>query len=126
MLVGQAAFKVGGFGAREFVGEVRRINPVTADGSRAITLYIAVANPNRALKGGMFAQGALTPVDRARPPVPQRAVHEKPARPVTTATRRSRTRQGRSEPGRWLCRSAREVVAGDRVIVTEIAARKSE
>jgi RND family efflux transporter MFP subunit len=74
--IGQPAkFKVGGFGAREFVGEVQRINPITADGSRAITLYIAVANPNRALKGGMFAQGALT-LDTTEPvlSVPQRAV----------------------------------------------------
>ena len=59
--IGQPArFKVGGFGAREFVGEVQRINPITADGSRAITIYIAVPNPDSALKGGMFAQGALT------------------------------------------------------------------
>ena len=56
----RARFKVGGFGAREFDGEVQRINPITADGSRAITIYIAVPNPNSALKGGMFAQGALT------------------------------------------------------------------
>ena len=33
---------------------------MTADGSRAITIYIAVPNPDRALKGGMFAQGELT------------------------------------------------------------------
>jgi len=47
--IGQPAkFKVGGFGSREFVGEVQRINPITADGSRAITIYIAVPNPNRA------------------------------------------------------------------------------
>src|SRR4030095_14365561 len=76
--IGQPAkCKVGGFGAREFVGEVQRINPMTADGSRAITLYIAVPNPNRALKGGMSAQGPLTR-DRTDPvlAVPQRAVHE--------------------------------------------------
>jgi membrane fusion protein (multidrug efflux system) len=59
--IGQKArFKVGGFGDREFEGEIQRINPVTADGSRAITIYIAVANADRALKGGMFAQGDLT------------------------------------------------------------------
>ena len=76
--IGQPArFRVGGFGAREFTGEVQRINPVTADGSRAITLYIAVANPQRTLKGGMFAQGALT-LEQSEPvlAVPQRAVHE--------------------------------------------------
>ena len=50
---------------------------MTADGSRAITIYIAVPNPDRALKGGMFAQGELT-LDATEPvlAVPQRAVHE--------------------------------------------------
>jgi len=59
--VGQhARFTVGGFGDREFTGEVQRINPVTTNGSRAITIYVAVDNPDHALKGGMFAQGTLT------------------------------------------------------------------
>ena len=72
-----AAFTVGGFGARKFAGQVQRINPTTAEGSRAITIYIAVANADRALKGGMFAQGELT-LDATQPvlAVPQRAVRE--------------------------------------------------
>ena len=58
--IGQTArFTVGGFGEREFVGNVQRINPITTDGSRAITIYVAVPNPDLALKGGMFAQGEL-------------------------------------------------------------------
>lgn len=75
--VGQAVrFKVGGFGEREFTGEVQRINPVTTEGSRAITIYVAVANADRALKGGMFAQGELV-LSSTQPvlAVPQAAVH---------------------------------------------------
>ncbi|HEX7013308.1 MAG TPA: efflux RND transporter periplasmic adaptor subunit [Steroidobacteraceae bacterium] len=70
-------FTVNGFGEREFEGEVQRINPVTTDGSRAIAVYIAVPNPDRALKGGMFAKGELT-VEASEPvlAVAQRAVHE--------------------------------------------------
>ena len=45
---------MGGFGDRKFQGEVQRINPVTQTNSRAITIYIAVANTDRALKGGML------------------------------------------------------------------------
>ena len=42
---GQAAhFLVDGFGERAFEGKVERINPVTEQGSRSITLYISVAN----------------------------------------------------------------------------------
>ncbi len=58
--VGQAVrFKVGGFGTREFHGEIQRINPTANDASRAITIYMGVDNPDNALKGGMFAQGEL-------------------------------------------------------------------
>jgi len=76
--IGQSArFKVGGFGDREFTGEVQRINPVTTDGSRSIVIYIAVANADRALKGGMFAQGQLT-LEATQPvlSVPRPAIHE--------------------------------------------------
>lgn len=58
--VGQKVrFRVSGFGDRQFEGEVQRINPMAADGSRAIPIYIAVPNADSALKGGMFAQGEL-------------------------------------------------------------------
>jgi len=59
--VGQKArFTVSGFGERQFEGTVQRINPMTAENSRAIMVYIAVSNLDRALKGGMFAQGQLS------------------------------------------------------------------
>lgn len=58
--VGQSArFKVNGFTERQFEGTVQRINPATSENSRSIMVYIAVPNPDRALKGGMFAQGQL-------------------------------------------------------------------
>ncbi len=58
--VGQiATFKVDGFGDRVFEGRVERINPVTEQGSRSITLYLSVTNRDGALKGGMFAKGLL-------------------------------------------------------------------
>lgn len=121
-------FKVGGFGAREFVGEVQRINPITADGSRAITIYIAVPNPNNALKGGMFAQGALT-LDKSEPvlAVPQRAVHEEAGAAYVYTLRdekvvRTTVRVGATAPGSSLIEVREGLAAGDRVIVTEITA----
>ena len=58
--VGQiATFKVDGFGERVFEGRVERINPITEQGSRSITLYLSVANGDGVLKGGMFAKGLL-------------------------------------------------------------------
>ena len=58
--VGQAiAFRVDGFGAREFVGRVDRINPATTAGSRSISVYAVIENPDGALRVGLFAQGEL-------------------------------------------------------------------
>jgi len=65
--VGQVAhFKVGGFGERLFDGRVERINPMTEQGSRSITIYLSVPNPDGVLRGGMFAQGTLV-LDKNEP-----------------------------------------------------------
>ncbi|WP_211474951.1 efflux RND transporter periplasmic adaptor subunit [Collimonas humicola] len=53
-------FAVDGFQERRFAGKVTRVNPATETGSRAIKVYIAVDNNDGALKGGMFAKGAIT------------------------------------------------------------------
>jgi membrane fusion protein (multidrug efflux system) len=129
--IGQSArFKVGGFGAQEFVGEVQRINPITADGSRAITIYIAVPNPDRALKGGMFAQGALT-LDKNTPvlAVPQRAVHEEAGAAYVYLLRddtivRASVKVGAAAPGGMFVEVREGLAAGDRVIVTTITAEQ--
>jgi RND family efflux transporter MFP subunit len=76
--VGQVAqFRVDGFGERNFEGRVERINPAADPGSRSITLYLAVANRDGALKGGMFAKGELV-LDKAAaaPVVPANALRE--------------------------------------------------
>ena len=76
--VGQiATFKVDGFGERVFEGRVERINPITEQGSRSITLYLSVANRDGVLKGGMFAKGLLV-LDKTQPTavVPLSAVRE--------------------------------------------------
>ncbi len=52
-------FQVDGFGGREFVGKVARINPATEAGSRSMMVYVAVDNADVALRGGMFAKGSL-------------------------------------------------------------------
>jgi len=58
--VGQPVrFRVDGFGEREFAGRTERINPATAPGSRAISVYAVVDNPDASLRKGMFAQGVL-------------------------------------------------------------------
>jgi RND family efflux transporter MFP subunit len=59
--VGQdVAFRVEGFGTRAFGGRIARIAPQSASGSRSIMVYVDIPNTDGALKGGMFAKGALT------------------------------------------------------------------
>ena len=59
--VGQTMnFRVEGFGEREFAGRIERISPAAAAGSRSISVYAVIDNREGLLRGGMFAQGALT------------------------------------------------------------------
>lgn len=60
----KARLQIEGFNGREFIGTVERINPSTEQGTRSIIVHLSVANPDGALKGGMFAQGSLAIADR--------------------------------------------------------------
>jgi membrane fusion protein, multidrug efflux system len=42
-----------------FTGEVVRVNPVAAEGTRTIPVYIRIDNPDGQLRGGMFAVGQI-------------------------------------------------------------------
>ena len=59
--VGQPiGFRVEGVDGREFAGRIERINPAASAGSRSISVYAVIDNRAGLLRGGMFAQGALT------------------------------------------------------------------
>jgi RND family efflux transporter MFP subunit len=63
--VGQEiSFTVDGFARRQFQGKVERINPSAEAGSRSISVFLSLANPEQALKGGMFATGRLAAQSR--------------------------------------------------------------
>jgi RND family efflux transporter MFP subunit len=70
-------FRVEGFGERAFEGRIERINPSATAGSRSISVYAVIDNKDGVLRGGMFAQGALTlaRVDNALA-IPASAVRE--------------------------------------------------
>lgn len=58
--VGQpVAFRIDGYGEREFTGRIERINPATSAGSRTISVYAVIDNPDGALRSGLFAQGGV-------------------------------------------------------------------
>lgn len=130
--VGQKVrFHVGGFGDREFQGEVQRINPMTSDGSRAITIYIAVPNADSALKGGMFAQGELL-LDSAQPvlAVSQRAVRDEAGASYVYTLRdekvvRTPVTLGPRAKGEAFVEVRGGLSAGDQVIVADIGNDKA-
>jgi RND family efflux transporter MFP subunit len=79
----QVRFHVDGYAGRTFTGKVARINPTTQEGSRAMLVYVTVANGDGALRGGMFAKGSIA-TERADglPLVPTAAVREDAGRTV--------------------------------------------
>ncbi|WP_161828886.1 efflux RND transporter periplasmic adaptor subunit [Steroidobacter agaridevorans] len=130
--VGQKVrFRVGGFGDRTFEGEVQRINPVTADNSRAIMIYIAVPNSDSALKGGMFAQGSLM-LNSMQPvlAVSQRAVRDEAGVSYVYVLRdekivRTPVKVGPRSEGEAFVEVRDGLSAGDRVIVADIGDDKA-
>jgi RND family efflux transporter MFP subunit len=71
---------------RSYTGKVVRINPATAAGSRSVFVYIAVEQPDRAIRAGMFAQGLLV-LERGAPTlaVPASAVRQEAGRAMILA-----------------------------------------
>ncbi|HEU4653004.1 MAG TPA: efflux RND transporter periplasmic adaptor subunit [Steroidobacteraceae bacterium] len=126
-----ARFRVGGFGDRTFEGKVQRINPITAEGSRAITIYVAVPNQDRALKGGMFAQGELT-LEATDPvlSVPRAAVHEEAGVPFVYTFAQGKINRvpvklGLQADGATYVQIVDGLKQGQRVITADIGDRKS-
>lgn len=125
-----ARFRVGGFGERTFEGTVQRINPIAEDGSRAISIYIAVPNEDRALKGGMFAQGNLQ-LSSSDPvlAVPQRALRFEAGAPFVYTLEdgkiaRKPVTVGTQVEGEGYAEIRQGLAEGDRVIVADIGDRK--
>jgi membrane fusion protein, multidrug efflux system len=129
--VGQTTrFTVGGFGEREFTGEVQRISPTTVQGSRAITIYIAVPNADRALKGGMFAQGQLV-IDSNQPvlSIPQMAARDEAGASFVYTLEdgkivRKSVTLGPRVKGQNFVEVREGLAAGERVIVADIGEAK--
>jgi len=60
-----------------FEGQVRRVNPIAAEGTRTIPVYINIDNPDGLLRGGMFAAGQIVVEEVADAiAVPRTAIRE--------------------------------------------------
>lgn len=54
-----------GLANQTFEGEVSRVNPVAATGTRTIPIYVLIDNEAGLLRGGMFATGQITVSEKA-------------------------------------------------------------
>lgn len=121
--VGQpVAFRIEGHEGRSFAGQVERINPVAAAGSRSIDLYLVIDNADGALRGGLFAQGELT-LERlpAAVVVPLSAVREESGRSVVYVIEDGRVSRrpvtlGRALRDEGLVQVSEGLSAGSRVV----------
>ena len=53
-----------GFGEREFKGTITRISPTAQAGSRSIPVYVEIVDRHEALRGGLFATGAVVVAEK--------------------------------------------------------------
>lgn len=72
-----AAVSVTGLDGQEFTGTVSRVNPVAVTGTRTVPIYIDLDNEEGRLRGGMFATGFITVVEKdAALAIPAAALRE--------------------------------------------------
>ncbi|WP_196216721.1 efflux RND transporter periplasmic adaptor subunit [Paracoccus shanxieyensis] len=55
----RVSIRVDGIDRRSFQGNIDRIAPVAVSGTRVLPVYASIDNPDRVLRGGMFASGEL-------------------------------------------------------------------
>jgi RND family efflux transporter MFP subunit len=67
-------FTVSGYGDREFVGRIERINPTVDPATGQVRLYVTLPNLEQALLVGLFAQGRVASEEREVLAVPLSAV----------------------------------------------------
>ncbi len=131
--VGQArtgqvvSFRVDGFGEREFSGRIERINPATAAGSRSVSVYAVIDNPDGALRKGAFAQGTLR-LGQARQAllIPASAVREEAGASyvyalVDGAVKRKRVKLGAADAAGRI-EVLEGLSAGERIVRTNLGA----
>ena len=56
---------VTGLDGQQFAGTVTRVNPVAVTGTRTVPIYVELDNAEGSLRGGMFATGQITVVEKA-------------------------------------------------------------
>jgi RND family efflux transporter MFP subunit len=75
-------FSVNGNPGKMFDGRVTRINPTVDSVTRQVKIYVSVPNHDRALAGGLFAQGRVTVASVRTLEIPTAALDSKVSTPT--------------------------------------------
>lgn len=113
---------------RDFGGRVARVSPTIDVTTRSVTVYVEVANPSGAIRGGTFATGQV--VSRTASNVlaiPQNAIHYSPDgtsqyayRIVNDAVEHATLRTGVTDDRLGLVEVLEGLQAGDRIITGNV------
>jgi len=112
--------------ARTVTGTVDRINPVAAEGTRSIELYVTVDNADGYLRGGMFVTGNVVTEEKTDTiGVPAAAIHEDGEGPYVLKLVDNVAQRQPVELGPvWAADGTTEIVsglaAGDRIVNTAL------
>ena len=67
-------FTVSGFGTRAFAGKIQRVSPAVDPATRQVRVIVSIANADRALVAGLFAEGRVATERRQAVVVPLAAI----------------------------------------------------
>ena len=114
-------FTVSGFQDRRFTGKVARVSPAVDPATRQVRVIVSLANADRALVAGLFADGRVAAERRRAVVVPRAAIDARGIRPIVVRLKGGRVERVEVETGLQdrateRVEVRRGVVAGDTVL----------
>jgi RND family efflux transporter MFP subunit len=93
------SFTVSGFAARSFGGKIQRVSPAVDPTTRQVRVIVAIANRDRALVAGLFADGRVATERRQAVVVPRGAIDSRGIRPLVVRLKSGRVERVEVETG---------------------------
>ena len=92
-------FTVSGFARRAFTGKVQLVSPAVDPTTRQVRVLVAIANQDRALVAGLFADGRVATERRSAVVVPRAAIDSRGIRPLVVRLKGGRVERVEVETG---------------------------
>jgi RND family efflux transporter MFP subunit len=92
-------FTVSGFARRAFTGKVQLVSPAVDPTTRQVRVLVAIANQDRALVAGLFADGRVATERRNAVVIPRAAIDSRGIRPLVVRLKSGRVERVEVETG---------------------------